>query len=203
VGAKNITNDIAIGMRMSLQSAEKIKLYLSRTQDEVSTPQGVKASEVARLRKEHDTINLDKLGIKEEPATASRKALIEGIIRPRLNEIFTLVASELKNNDLINVVPAGLVVTGGGAETVSLLEAARRTLSLPARIGLPKGLSGLVDELASPAYGTATGLIHYALKQGGISASSPGPRKLVNPFKQLPVKGIYQKVLEMLKNLLP
>jgi cell division protein FtsA len=203
IGAKNITNDIAIGMRLSLQSAEKIKLYLSKTHQEMATPTGIKASEIAKLRKDYDTVNLDKLGIKEEPATASRKALIEGIIKPRLNEIFSLVANELKEHDLTSLVPAGIVVTGGGADTVALLESARRTLSLPARVGVPKGLSGLIDELASPAYGTATGLIHYAIKQGGVAVHSGGSRTLFNPFKKLPVKNAYQKIIDVIKNLLP
>jgi cell division protein FtsA len=198
IGAKNITNDIAIGMRMSLQSAEKLKLHLSRTQQELPPPTGAKASEIAKLRKEFDTINLDKLGIKEEPATASRKALIEGIIRPRLVEIFSLVSAELKQAELLPLVPAGLVIAGGGAETVSILEVARRSLSLPARVGMPKGLSGLVDELASPAFATSTGLIHYALKQGGAGLAAPA-RSFTNPLLKYHLKVPIKKWLKCLK----
>lgn len=204
IGAKNITNDLAIGMRMSLQSAEKIKLYLSQTDKLPDIPKGYKASEVAKLRKEHDTINLSQLDLKEEPVTASRKALTEGIIRPRLNEIFSLVAQELKTNQIVGNVPAGLVVCGGGADTVSLLESARRTLSLPARVGVPKGLTGLVDELSYPSFATATGLIHYALKhpEAHQNISTLGS-KFSLPFKSLPIKNWYAKAVDAIKHLLP
>lgn len=204
IGARNITNDLAIGMRISLQSAEKIKMYLSKTGLEPLAPPGTKASEVARIRKEFDTIDLEKIGIKEESITASRKALIEGIIRPRLNEVFNLVSQELKAKNLQNAIPAGLVITGGGAETVSILEAARRTLSLPARIGVPKGLNGLVDELIAPGYATATGLVLYALKQGNLGTTPVrASRDIFAPLKKMPLKRFYTKFVELLKTLLP
>jgi cell division protein FtsA len=203
IGAKNITNDIAIGMRISLQSAEKIKLYASKTQLETLPLTGTKASELAKKRKDFDTIDLSQLGIKEEPASASRKALIDGIIRPRLNELFNLIGKELKDRQILENIPAGLVITGGGAETIALLDTARRTLSLPARIGIPKGLSGLVDELNSPAFATACGLIHYGLKQGGAVKVSGAKRDFFAPLKHLPVKGLYHKLIDLAKKLLP
>jgi len=204
IGAKNITNDLAIGMRVSLASAEKIKVYLSKSLDDFISPAGARASEVARLRKEHDTLDLAKLGIREESITTSKKTLVDGIIRPRLNEIFTLVAQELKGMDLAKLTPAGIVITGGGADTAAILDAGKRTLNLPARIGIPKGLVGLVDELNAPAYATATGLVLYALKTDHQSQphQSPG-RDLFANFSKFPGKGAYKKVVDLLKSLLP
>lgn len=203
IGAKNITNDLAIGMRISLSSAEKIKLYLSKQLPNFSPKPGAKASEIAKLRKQYDTVDLEKLGVKEETATASRKALIEGIIRPRLNEIFTLVGKQLKESKLTGDTPAGVVITGGGAETVAITDACKKTLSLPARIGTPKGLSGLVDELSSPSYASATGLIQYAKKDTPIQVSSKPQLSIFNKLPSLPFRGVYNKIIDLLKSLMP
>lgn len=64
--------------------------------------------------------------------------MIEGIIRPRLNEIFTMVGLEIKRSGYGGKTPAGLVVTGGGSKTVAMTEAAKRMLLMPVRIGNPK-----------------------------------------------------------------
>ncbi len=190
-------------MRISLSSAEKIKLYLSSTQKDVPSATGAKASEIARLRKEYDTLDLQKLGISDDTVTASRKALIEGIIRPRLIELFTLIHQNLKEAQVLEKIPAGLVVSGGGAETVSLLEVAKRVMSLPARIGIPKGLKGLVDELHSPSYAAAAGLILYAHKHSNFSALRSSTPAMGSILQKLPLKSAYQSVINFIKSLLP
>lgn len=203
IGARNITNDLAIGMRISLASAEKVKTHLSRTKGVFVPPKGVKASEIAKLRKDHDSIDLVKMGIKEETNVASRKALVEGIVQPRLNEIFSLIAEDLKKAKLTGNTPAGIVVTGGGAETVAVIEAAKRILSLPARIGVPKGLTGLVDELHSPVYATAAGLVFYALKNStGISQASH-KFDLKGSMPKIDFKSVIQKLTDLVKSVLP
>jgi cell division protein FtsA len=203
IGAKNITNDLAIGMRISLSSAEKIKLYLSQTQKNLIPPKGAKSSEVAKLRKDYDTIDLVKLGIKEDSGTASRKALIEGIIRPRLNEIFNLVGTELKESGVLGNTPAGLVIAGGGADTVSIVEVSKRILSMPARVGIPKGLSGLVDELNHPSFATACGLINYAQDHAAFAGTTGGGRNMFGFFKKIPLRSAYDSAINFVKSLLP
>lgn len=204
VGARNITNDLAIGMRVSLTSAEKIKLYLSQSESEGTPPLNAKASEIAKFKKDFDTLDFGKLGLQEEVTAASRRSLIDGIIRPRLKEIFILIGEQLKNANVLDQIPAGLVITGGGSQTVSILDVAKRTLSVPARIGEPKGLSGLVEELASPSYAAATGLIHYAIKNSHeikpINPRSPG---ITSKFKNLPIKQTYHQLIDFIKSLLP
>lgn len=204
IGAKNITNDLAIGMRLSLASAEKVKLHLSKSQKELLTTAAIKPSDIARLKKEQDSLDLAKLGITEETTTASQKALIEGIIKPRLNELFSLIQDQIKEAGLQDAVPAGVVITGGGADTVAIIETAKRVLSLPARIGVPQGLSGLVDELNAPAFATATGLITYALKANHTETTASAakvkiPLKLSFPkFDRL-----YKRLLDLIKSFLP
>lgn len=202
IGAKNISNDLAIGMRVSLASAEKIKLHLSGAPRTFKHKKGLKASEVAKMRKELDSLNLDSLGITEDVQLVSKKALIEGIIRPRLKELFSLVGKQLKDAGLAGQTPAGIVLTGGGAQTVEIIDVAKRILLMPARVGEPKGLKGLVDEIATPEYATASGLVLYGLKHGGAVAPERAGFKMPG-IPQLPFRRAYDKLLSMFKSLIP
>lgn len=198
VGAKNITNDLAIGLRISLQSAEKIKQHLTMLEQQ---PQPAVSEESTDSKRRNDEINLARLGLKEEIKTTSRKTLVDGIIRPRLNEIFSMVGSEIKRAGFAGATPAGVVVTGGGAETVSVIDSCRRTLQLPARLGQPAGLTGLVDEIGSPGYATATGLILYAVSHPDSETKFSGG--LSDLLKNLPGKGLINKGGSWIKQLLP
>jgi cell division protein FtsA len=197
IGAKNITNDLAIGLRISLESAEKIKRHLTQM-ERTPTPSLPGEDEDGKPPRRVDDIDLTNLNIKEEIRSASRKTLIDGIIRPRLNEIFAMVGDEIKKSGFGGMTPAGIVVTGGGAETVEVLSACKRTLQMPARIGQPTGLHGLTDEISSPAYATLTGLILHAqaqptASQGGFSFLSGN----------MPGKDLASKAGSFLKSLLP
>lgn len=196
IGSRNITNDLAIGMRISSESAEKIKQYLSKHKDK-------KQNEGDNNSKKKDEIELEKLNLKEEIKTASKKTLVEGIIKPRLNEIFTMIGIELKKSGTAGQTPAGLVITGGGAKTIGIEEAAKRTLSMPTRIGIPKGLSGLVEEIQTPEYAVPSGLILYSSRRLPVSKSRisfPGIGSVIDRF---PGKGIASKITEFIKSLLP
>jgi len=188
VGAKNITNDLAIGLRVSLEAAEKIKLALSALNE---------------TEPDSDELDVKKLNLNEEVGKLSRKTLVEGIIRPRLNEIFTLVGEELKKSGFGGSTPAGVVVTGGGALTVGLATACKRCLSLPVRLGYPKGLSGLVDEIKSPAYSAAWGLIEYGVKNAkGIKADSSF-KSMGKFIGKIQFKGTVDKIVKLVKSFLP
>lgn len=193
VGAKNITNDLAIGLRVSLETAEKVKIALS----EIDKEKLFKTEE-----KNKDEIDLKKLGINEEVEKVSYKTLVEGIIRPRLNEIFALVGEELKNSGFGGATPAGIVLGGGGAKTVGITEACKRTLSLPVRIANTDKLSGLIDDVSGPAYLTAHGLILYGFKNAKIS-SSFSFEKFGRIFKGIPIKGVFSKTVDFIKSFLP
>jgi len=188
VGAKNITNDLAIGLRVSLESAEKIKLGLSQVND---------------AEGESDELDVKKLNLNEEVGKLSKKTLVEGIIRPRLNEIFSLIGDEIKKSGFGGVTPAGVVVTGGGALTVGLSSACKRSLSLPVRLGYPKGLSGLVDEIKSPAFATAWGLIEYGIKNAKGIKSDSSMKAMSKLIGKIPLKGAVDKVIKLVKSFLP
>lgn len=183
VGAKNVTNDIAIGLRVSLDTAEKIKLSLSNAKSS---------------KEQKDELDLSALGI-SEVSKVSKKTLVEGIIRPRLNEIFTMVRLELEKERIINRIPSGAIVTGGGSKTIGIVESAKRMLSVPVRVGVPTGVSGLIDDVMDPAFSVPIGLLLYGSKQevaetGGINF----PMKL-----NFPGKGFVNKIIDSIKELLP
>lgn len=184
IGAKNVTNDLAIGLRVSLENAEKIKIALS--------------DDARKKNKEvEDELDLTDLEI-TEAKKISKKTLVEGIIRPRLNEIFTMVKIELDRAGLTNKVPSGVILTGGGAETVGIVDSARRMLSLPVRIGRPRGITGLIDDIVNPSFAVPVGLVLYASKEE--------PKENLNSFTRrfkLPSVGIAGKVIDAIKNLLP
>lgn len=183
IGAKNVTNDLAIGLRVSLEAAEKIKLLLS---DE------------KKIKKEDgDELDLAELGL-TDIKKISKKTLVEGIIKPRLNEIFSMVKLELDREGLGNRIPSGVVVTGGGALTVGVLESAKRITLLSARIGKPLGLTGLIDDIIDPSFATATGLALY-----GARLDVQEPLTTFAKRIKLPTKGMLGKFFGIIKDLLP
>src|SRR3990167_7504969 len=183
IGARNVTNDLAIGLRVSLDSAEKIKLALS--------------NEEVWVNKE-DQVDIASFGVNEEKRV-SKRTLREGIIRPRLNEIFSMVRLDLERAGLANRIPSGAIITGGGAMTVGAVDSAKRMLSLPVRIGKPKGVGGLIDDIIDPAFATSVGLILYGAKKGGGEISSSGFGKKI----KIPGKGTIGKLIETIRDLLP
>lgn len=191
IGAKNITNDIAIGLRTSLEGAEKIKLMLSEKEGKA------KGQEV------EDEIDISKLGeVQDGAKTISRKTLTEGIIKPRLNEIFTMIGLELKQAGFGGRTPAGVVITGGGALTAGAADSAKRMLALPVRVGAPVGITGLVEDLSFPAYAATVGSVIWASRvmsgSGGMGLGS-----LTHGLGEFPVKGMFGKVVNVIKGLLP
>ena len=138
IGGQNITNDLAIGLRTSLEGAEKIKEKLQ------ALPEGETQLDVSELGLETETLPLKKL---------------DEIIEARLQEIFSLVALEIKKSGFSGKLPAGLIVCGGAAETTGVANAAKKVLKMPVRIGEPKGASGLIEEVSGPAYAASIGLL--------------------------------------------
>lgn len=197
VGAKNITSDIAIGLRTSMDIAEVIKRHLEPDkQIKVLDPKNTAA------KKQLDEIDLHKYGIEGAPGKISRKAVSEGIVRPRLNEIFELIKSELIKGGVVGKTPAGLVLTGGGALTYNAGDAARKVLGLQSRLGVPRGLTGLIDEIKSAEFATVTGLLLISAREE--EAGSGGPTMRMPKLKlSLPKSFDFKKITEFFKSFLP
>lgn len=205
IGARHITNDLAIGLRISLESAEKIKLFLSQDaskrrlrldEEDIEGAEDKKADE-----KSKDELDLSSLGLPEELRKTSKKTLIDGIIRPRLNELFTMIGLEIKKSGYGGQTPAGVVVTGGGAKTIGISESAKRMLAMPVRVGIPTNMKGIIDEVEDGAFATVIGLLKYGAtmetaSSGSFGLSLPGVSGM--KFGKLP-----QKIINLIKSFIP
>lgn len=193
IGARNVTNDLAIGMRISLESAEKIKLAISSPPKIAIEPD---ENGKAKDKKEADVLNISGLGIEEDLRQVSKKTLVDGIMKPRIREILNMVKIEIQKSSAAGLTPSGVVLTGGGAQTVGMVDIAKQELGMPVRIGMPQGASGLVDEISSPAFAASLGLIIYGSQFQQEEVRLP----LVG---RIEIKGMVTKGLGWIKSLLP
>lgn len=204
IGARNITNDLAVGLRVSLDSAEKIKKHLSKKPAQVVMP-SVSESRKDRLdrKKKEDELDLTELKLDEGLESVSRKFVTEGVIKPRLQEIFQMVGQEIQSSGFVSSTPSGVVLTGGGALTVDIVEIGKKVLSMPVRLGEPKGLYGLVDEIESSEFATSVGLIVYGDKVSSRSYEGPVLPGIPKSFSKLPIKQLTEKIKEVFRSFLP
>lgn len=190
IGARHITNDIAVGLRVSLDSAEKIKLYLSKhfaRRDE-------------KIKKEAQ-LNLNDLLLPENVSEVSFRTLMDGIIGPRLEEVFKLIFEEIEKSGYATQIPSGVVVTGGGALTVGLIDMGKKVIGLPMRLGRPTGVTGLIDELINPQYATTVGLILNG--RSNIMRGERSGKDFNQLLKNFSIGQQVNKVKDLLKQFIP
>ena len=161
-GAGNITNDIAIGLRISIGAAEKVKL----------TYGFAFAKETSR----REVFNLQEVDSSTKGEISKR--FLSEIIGARLAEIFEIVNNEIKSLDHKIDLPAGVVITGGGAKLPGIVDLAKQELRLPVQIGVPELAnfdvkdSAFHDLVSDPEFATAVGLAIYGFNQKGFSHPS-------------------------------
>ncbi len=201
IGARHITNDLAIGLRISLESAEKIKMYLSNP-NKKSSKILLEGEEEPKEEKTGDEVDLSPLNLSEELKKVSKKTLIDGIIRPRLNELFTMIGIEIKKSGFAGQTPSGIVITGGGAGTIGVTDAAKRMLAMPVRVAISTNIKGIIDEVQFPSFSTVIGLVKYG---GTLEVESSLPFGFSMP--QIPgIKidnKIFSKAVSFIKSFLP
>ncbi|QQS20848.1 MAG: cell division protein FtsA [Candidatus Moraniibacteriota bacterium] len=155
IGAGHITNDIAIGLRTSIDVAEAVKVRFG--------------SALSRDIDKKEDIDLAAISSKEE-GEVSRRHIAE-IIEARLEELFQFVDAELKQIGRSGLLPGGVVLSGGGARLPGVVELAKETLRLPAHIGYPKPLGGVLDQVDDPEFATVLGLVLWAEANRGNERS--------------------------------
>jgi cell division protein FtsA len=148
LGGNNLTNDIAIGLRAPHAEAEKIKKKYGCC--------------VAGKIAGDEMIEVPGMGGRET-RKLSRQILGE-ILEPRMEEIYSLINREIYRAGMENMIPSGIVVTGGTALLEGVTEVAESVFNLPVRLGKPQGISGLVDVVNNPMYATGVGLVLYGAK---------------------------------------
>lgn len=203
IGARNITNDIAIGLRVSLESAEKIKIFISKKPENMGV--GSDLNKEDRKKALKDEIDLSSLNLPENVQAVSKRTLIDGIVKPRLNEVFSMIAQEVKKSGFVGLTPAGLVLTGGGSLTIDILDVAKRNLAMPVRLGVPgEGITGLIDEILTPSHATVVGLIQYGMKMGTPVEKSSFNIPSFSKFAQkMPIKNAAGKIVDLIKSFMP
>ncbi len=149
VGGHHLTNDIAIGLRVPFNVAEDIKLrygsaLASAVDDEAPT------NGTARGDQPHGKVS---------------ERMVSEILEARLAETFELVYSELRRAGYDTSLPAGVVLTGGTAQLRGIRELAAVVFPGAVRVGVPQGITGLVDSLGTPAYASAVGLLRWGSVQ--------------------------------------
>ncbi len=159
LGSNHITADIAIGLRTSLDVAESIKLEY-----------GQAVSENVNKKEE---INLGDFSESESENVSLR--YISEIIEARVEEIFDLVDKELIKLDRSGLLPAGIILTGGGAQLPGIVEVAKKRFRLPASVGLPLNINTAIDKINNLSFTTAIGLAYW-----GASSVGREPSKMFN-----------------------
>lgn len=168
IGSGHITNDLAIGLRTSVETAEKIKIKYAS-----AIPDKIRESETISLR-EFDAGETEKI---------ERKYISE-IVQARLGEIFSLVGQELRTVGKDGMLPAGVVLTGGGSKLEDLVEATKEYLRLPAELGRQSfELGGFVDKLSDPVYATSVGLMLWGFEHTSRGFSGEGGTGILDKAK--------------------
>ncbi len=182
IGGEHVTSDLALGLRISIDTAERLKLEYG----DLDFAKGMKAEydeeiDLAKLS------NIDGISI-------SRK-FMNDIIRARYEEIFHHITMELKNVGRDGMLPEGAVLTGGGAKMRGLVDLAREYLRLPACVGVPDEVDGISGtSISDPVYTAAVGTLLLAQKYGTA-------RK---PFKiQVSFGGLFGSMKNLFKKLIP
>ncbi len=148
LGGNNLTNDIAVGLRAPQVEAEKIKKKFGTC--------------LAHEISSDDTIEVSGMGGRE--ARKLPRQILGEILEPRLEEIFELTYREIYRARMENVIPSGVVLTGGTSLLEGVSEVAESVFKLPARLGKPHGIKGLVDVVNNPMYATGVGLVLFGAR---------------------------------------
>lgn len=179
VGGNHITTDIAIGLRTPFVTAEDIKIRYAHTNPFVID--------------EAETIDVTTFG-DEAPHSVSRRELCQ-IVAMRTEEMFDLIAREIRRSGFESLLPAGMVLTGGTADLRGIRDLASQRLQAPVRIGYPRRVKGLMEAISSPAFSTAVGLLLWGMK-AQQAAEEAGPRPTIDGTW-------FQRLIEWLRIFLP
>ena len=178
VGGVQITNDLAVGLRTSIEEAEKIKISYGSAVEDSASPEKI--------------IEISSINGKEKH-NVSKKYLVE-IIEPRVSEIFNFVGIEVRKSGWYNMIPGGIVITGGSSLLPGISEVAEQVLNLPSRLGRPHYEGELADMINDPSYSEAVGLLSFATEKYSIGRSFQSNKSKAG------VKNIFTKIIGWLRD---
>ncbi|HXW60314.1 MAG TPA: cell division protein FtsA [Myxococcota bacterium] len=148
IGGQHFTNDIAIGLRTPQESAELIK----------------KRYGTASTNGEYLDELIEVPSIGNRPDRMLKRQILAEILEPRVRETFEMIAREIERVRLTELLASGIVITGGSSLLPGMVEIAEEIIGVPVRLGIPKGVGGLMDVVKSPVYATGVGLVLYGAR---------------------------------------
>jgi cell division protein FtsA len=169
VAGYQVTRDISIGLGITFELAEEMK---KKYGDVTPVAEEGPGKEISLTGDGHSISYQD----------------LSDIIRVRIEEMLRLIILELPQSDYQKLVPAGLVITGGGANLPGIAELGENVTRMPVRLGRPVRLPGVSDTLDNPAYATGVGLLLWKLNNQGATAmpaKDGGLRRLLTRMLKL------------------
>ena len=153
IGGDHITSDMAVGLRTPIAEAERIKRE--------------EGCVLPDLMPSEKYIEIPDVGSQDTRKVS--KHIIASIIEPRVSEILGFVHERIRVSGYKEMIPGGIVITGGSASLDGLAQLAMDQLELPVRIGTPRSVGGLSDIVNLPSYATAIGLVLFGSKRMAVS----------------------------------
>ena len=173
IGGLHITNDLAVGLKVSVAEAERIKKAAG-----LATVRALAAEETIEISRQDG--QLQKVS----------RQLIAAIIQPRCEELFEKVREELGKFGAGDAAVCSVVLTGGTALLSDISDLAASVLAVPVRVGLPQGVAGMKNILRTPSYAAVVGLVAYACSEGRRGSTAVMTR----------AAGVLARVAEKIKN---
>jgi cell division protein FtsA len=165
IAGDQVTNDIAITLRTSTKNAEEIKVKYACALD--------------NLINDEISIAVPSSTNQRSSREISRRVLVN-VVGARYEELFNLVLIELRRSKFVDLIGAGIVLTGGASKVEGIVELAEQVFKLPVRIGMPQNVKGIVEVVNNPVYATGTGLLligYHHYQQGRREAITFGEHK--------------------------
>ncbi|MFA5211518.1 MAG: cell division protein FtsA [Patescibacteria group bacterium] len=166
IGSSYVTNDIALGLKTSIDIAERIKIEHGNCN---SRDVGKK-----------DFIDLKDYGAEKEEYVS--KYLVSQIIEARMSEIFEKVDKELKQVQKNAMLPAGAILIGGGAKINGIIDMAKNILALPAQKGYITNIESISDKINDIAFCSAIGLVKWGFVLSQNNVQKKNNFKVVDKF---------------------
>lgn len=158
LGGKNVTNDITIGLRTSVAQAEQLKINYGSALTSLVDPDEMMEVTTAMGKN----------------ARSISRNVLASIIEPRMEEILSLAAREIKKANPPEALAAGGILTGGGALLPGVVELAEQILDIPVKLAIPTGIDELPENIATPEYATAIGLVNYGVRHDAAPNGNMG-----------------------------
>ncbi|MDH4262036.1 MAG: cell division protein FtsA [Spirochaetia bacterium] len=167
IGSQHMTQDISIGLKTPMESAEILKKRYGTV--------------LSSMVDKDESIEVPSVGDRS-PRMTSRKHLAE-IMEARMRELLELIDNEISRSGQKNRLAGGIILTGGGSLVDGMTTLAEEVINLGAAIGHPKGFSGIVEKISSPIFSTATGLILYAAQYTDFKAGNKRSKGFLDKMK--------------------